>query len=272
MLLILMSDGSLPGMISVTILTKDSARHLRKVFKALSAFEEVLVLDTGSSDETLTIAREFANVRVHPTQFKGFGPLHNEAAALARHDWILSLDSDEVMTPELSREIAALALDDGCVYSISRHNYFNGKWIRWCGWYPDRHVRLYNKKRTQFTDAPVHEGIMRNGLRLVELHAPVAHYSYTCVADFLTKIQRYSDLFAQQHQGKVSSSLSKVIVHSLATFIKSYVFKRGFLGGREGFLISTSNAVSTFYRYMKLREANQKRITDVTDPHVPSCR
>jgi glycosyltransferase involved in cell wall biosynthesis len=255
-------------MISVTILTKDSARLLRKVLNALSAFEEVLVLDTGSSDETLAIAREFANVRVHSTHFKGFGPLHNEAAALARHDWILSLDSDEVMTPELSREIAALALDDGCVYSISLHNYFNGKWIRWCGWYPDRHVRLYNKKRTRFTDAPVHEEIIGDGLREIALRAPVAHYSYTCVADFLTKIQRYSDLFAQQHRGKVSSSLSKAIGRGLAAFVKSYVLKRGFLGGPEGFLISTSNAISAFYRYMKLLEANQKRVSDVTDPHV----
>src|SRR6202142_322498 len=109
-------------MISVTILTKNSARHLYQVLDAVRAFDEVVILDSGSSDDTLEIAREFPNVKMHTTRFKGFGALHNEASALARNDWILSLDSDEVMTTELVREITALPLNEHAVYSVCMHN------------------------------------------------------------------------------------------------------------------------------------------------------
>ena len=261
-----------PAMISVTILTKDSARHLHKVLHAVRGFDEVVVLDSGSSDETLAIARQFPNVRVYSTQFKGFGPVHNEAAAFARNDWILSLDSDEVITPALVQEIAGLSLDEGCVYSLSMHNFYNGKWIRWCGWHPDEHVRLYHRKRTRFTDAPVHEAVITNGLRKISLGAPVEHYSYTCVADFLTKTQRYSELFAQQHQGKTRSSVAKAIAHGIGAFLKNYVVKRGFLGGREGFIISVTGGVCGFYKYMKLLEANERLASHAADPDVPSGR
>jgi glycosyltransferase involved in cell wall biosynthesis len=245
-------------MISVTILTKDSAQHLRKVLNALRSFDDVVVLDSGSSDNTLAIAAEFPNVQAHSTQFKGFGPLHNEAAALARHDWILSLDSDEVITPELCREIGSVSLDESCVYSVSLHNFFNGKWIRCCGWYPDDHVRLYNRKSTRFTDAQVHEEIIGDGLQTIDLRGPIEHYSYSSISDFLTKTQRYSDLFAQQNQGKTRSSVFKALTHGFAAFLRSYIVKRGFLGGREGLVISMTSAFCGFYKYMKLLEANER--------------
>ena len=259
-------------MISVTILTKDSARTLPQALHAARSFDEVIVLDSGSSDGTLAIARGFANVQVHSTQFKGFGPLHNEAAGLARHDWILSLDSDEVMTPALCQELAALSLDPGCVYSLLMHNYYNGKWIRYCGWHPDKHARLYNRKRTRFTDAQVHEAIILDGLNEVTLSAPVEHYSYTCIADFLTKAQRYSDLFTQQHQGRTRSSVSKAVLHGLGAFLKNYLVKRGFMAGREGFVISVTSAVCGFYKYMKLLEANERGSSDAAHSDVPPSR
>jgi glycosyltransferase involved in cell wall biosynthesis len=245
-------------MISVTILTKNSARHLPRVLNALRSFDDVVVLDTGSSDHTLAIARSCANTRVFSTEFKGFGPLHNEAAGLARHDWILSLDSDEVITPELIQEIAGIGLDVSCVYSVSLHNFFNDKWIRCCGWYPDEHVRLYNRKRTRFTDAQVHEEIILDGLHTVALHSSVEHYSYTCIDDFLTKTQRYSDLFAQQHQGKTRSSTAKALLHGLGAFLRNYLVKRGVFAGREGLLISVTGGFCGFYKYMKLLEANER--------------
>jgi glycosyltransferase involved in cell wall biosynthesis len=244
--------------ISVTILTKDSARYLHTVLQSVRSFAEVVVLDSGSSDETLSIARRFPNVKVFTTQFKGFGLLHNEASALAQHDWILSLDSDEVMTEGLAREIAALRLEEGCVYAFPRRNYYNGKVIRGCGWSPDRQLRLYHRKRTRFTEAQVHEGVIVTGLRKVALSEPVDHYSYHGVADFLTKMQRYSELFAKEHQGKMRSSLGIAIGHSLAAFLKSYVVKRGIACGQEGFIISVYNANMAFYKYLRLHEANQR--------------
>ena len=247
-----------PLPISVTILTKDSARLLREVLEALRSFDEVVILDNGSKDTTLEIAGEFPNVKIHRTEFKGFGPLHNEAAALARHDWILSLDSDEVISPELLVEIRALTLDDNCVYSVSMKNFYNGKWIRWCGWHPDRHVRFYNRKRTRFSDAQVHEGILTEGLREVALQNPVNHFSYTSVADFIAKTQRYSELFAQENRGRKKSSISIAVARGSAAFLKSYFLKRGFLGGREGFIISAYQSFVTYYKYLKLLEANER--------------
>jgi glycosyltransferase involved in cell wall biosynthesis len=245
-------------MISVTVLTKNSARHLFKVLDSVRSFDEVVILDSGSSDDTLAIASQFPNVKVHTAQFKGFGALHNEAAALARNDWIFSLDSDEVMTPELVREVTSLSLDPDSVYSVAMHNYYNGKWIRWCGWYPDRHIRLFHRGKTRFTEDEVHERIIANGFREIALAGPVKHYSFSCAADFLTKAQFYSDLFAQQYQGKKTSSLGKAVWHGSGAFVKSFFLKRGFLDGREGLTISVGNAIGTFYKYLKLLEANEK--------------
>ncbi len=242
--------------ISVTILTKNSQPYLREVLKALHSFDEVVVCDTGSTDDTLDIAQQFSNVILYQKPFIGFGPTHNIASSLARHDWILSIDSDEVVTPQLAQEIQGLILTRGCVYSLSRRNDYKGKWIKWCGWYPDRQIRLYNRRETQFTDAQVHESIISAHLKEVFLKSPLLHYSYANISDFLTKMQSYSSLFATQYQGCKSSSMSKAIVHGLFAFLKSYIWKRGFLGGSEGLEISIYNGNTAFYKYLKLAEAN----------------
>ncbi|MCE2982556.1 MAG: glycosyltransferase family 2 protein [Parachlamydia sp.] len=244
--------------ITVTILTKNSQQYLEEVLLALNKFEEVLIADTGSTDQTLSIAHKFPNVTVHRLPFEGFGPTHNKASALARNDWILSIDSDEVLTPELFDEIARLKLDSRSVYSMPRRNEYRGKWIKWCGWHPDRQVRLYHRQGTRFTDAQVHESVMTQGMQLITLHSPLRHYSYTSVEDFLSKMQAYSTLFAQQNQGKKSSSFSKALSHGLYAFFKSYFVKKGVLGGREGFEISFYNAATAYYKYLKLAELNNK--------------
>src|ERR1700733_4049105 len=138
--------------ISVTILVKNGQKHIEKVLTALQSFDEVALLDTGSDDQTLAIAARFANVTIHKSPFLGFGRSHNLLSSLAKHDWILSLDADEVLTKELGDEIASLKLQPGTVYSFWRKNYYRGKWIRGCGWYPDRVVRLYNKTETSFSN------------------------------------------------------------------------------------------------------------------------
>jgi glycosyltransferase involved in cell wall biosynthesis len=244
--------------LSVTVLTKNSQKYLSEVLSALQSFEEVLVCDTGSQDKTLEIARRFPNVTLYERPFIGFGPTHNVASQLAKHDWILSIDSDEIVTPALASEIQALALTRGCVYSFPRHNEYRGKWIRWCGWHPDRQIRLYNRLDTQFTEAQVHEAIDSRHLNEIHLHSPLRHYSYDHVGDFLHKMQSYSSLFALQYQGKKSSSLSKAIAHGCYAFFKSYILKRGVMGGQEGFEISFYNANTAFYKYLKLAEANRQ--------------
>jgi glycosyltransferase involved in cell wall biosynthesis len=246
-------------MISVTILTKNSAETLAATLDSLKTFDDVLILDTGSTDATLEIAKKYPNVTVRTMQFLGFGATHNVASALASRDWILSVDSDEVLSPELVDELHALPLDPACVYSIARLNYLNGKQIKWCGgWHPDRVIRLYNKQKTAFDQSQVHEKVISKGLQEIQLHHPMHHTPYRQMADFLNKMQAYSTLFATQHAEKRSASLGKAILHSWFAFFKSYVLKRGFMGGKEGAIISFYNAHTAFYKYLKLDEANKK--------------
>jgi glycosyltransferase involved in cell wall biosynthesis len=257
--------------ISVTILTKNSAKHLQNVLEALSSFEEVLLYDNGSEDETFSIADKFTNVRVERGPFLGFGPTHNRATSLAKHDWILSIDSDEVVTDELVDEIQKLQLNPQAVYSISRKNFYNGKWIKGCGWYPDRVARLYNRKQTSFTDAQVHEGVRCEGMEVTPLLSPMIHYSYDSTDQFISKMQNYSSLFAKQNSGK-KSSLGKAILHGLAAFFKSYVIKRGFLDGREGFIISIYNGNTAFYKYLKLAEQSWAQMRRCPEEKASCCK
>ncbi len=245
-------------MISITILTKNSEKHLEKVLDALVDFDEVLIYDTGSIDKTLEIASRYSNTRTFEGPFEGFGATHNKASQMAGHDWILSIDSDEVLTPELKEEIFNLQLDPLTVYSFPRKNYYNGKWIKWCGWHPDRVVRLYNKKKTRFTSSDVHERVVADGFKHCLLKGAVKHYPYGGTADFLSKMQHYSELFARQNAGKKKASFFKALFRGWFAFFKSFFLKRGFLGGKEGFIISLYNANTAFYKYVKLSETNQR--------------
>lgn len=245
-----------PNQISVTVLTKNSQKYLKEVLSSLTQFDEVVLYDTGSKDDTMSIAREFKNVKIFEAPFEGFGPTHNKATNVCTNDWVLSIDSDEVVSPEMAQEILNTNLKNNCVYSFPRNNYFNGKWIKWCGWYPDKQYRLYNRKCTKFTDAQVHESIIVDGQDVVDMKNPIIHYSYASISDFLVKMQFYSELFANQNVGKKSSSLGKALLHSYFTFFKNYILKRGFLGGYEGFVISKYNADTAYYKYLKLYEKN----------------
>lgn len=244
-------------MISVTVLTRNSEKYLSQVLSSLQSFDEVVIYDSGSTDKTFQIAEKFPNIKVYKGTFIGFGPTHNVASNLAKNDWVLSIDSDELATPEMVQEIKNLILDDSCVYSFPRNNYFNGKWIKWCGWYPDKQIRLYNRKKTCFSNAQVHEAIVSKNLRVISLKGAIVHYSYETISDFLSKMQSYSELFAEQNRGKKSSSPIKAILHGFFAFFKSYVLKKGFLGGYEGYVISTYNAHTAYYKYLKLYEKNR---------------
>ncbi len=242
-------------MLSVTILTKNCQDTLAKTLDSLKNFPEVLVYDTGSTDQTLSIAALYPNVRVVKGIFQGFGPTHNSASQLASQEWILSIDSDEVLSEELVQEIFHLTLDPSHIYQIDRRNYFNGKWIKGCGgWYPDPVIRLYNRTATQFSGAAVHEKILVKNLSLKTLKGPLFHTPYRSIDDFLLKMQTYSTLFAEQNRGKKKASLLKALLHSWSAFLKSYLFKKGIFQGKEGLIISLYNAHTTFYKYLKISD------------------
>jgi len=241
--------------ISVVILTKNSSKYLKQVLHAVREFDEVVILDNGSTDDTMNIARTFENVVVHEHEFIGFGPLKNYASSLAKNDWVLSLDSDEILTKEFIDSLKNKNLDPQSVYTIERMNYYKEKKIQYC-WNNDIIVRLYHKNSTKFNDRYVHEGIESNGLHVELLNGSIKHYSYSSISEFMIKADRYSTLFAEQHAGKSKSSPGKAISHALFAFIKTYILKRGFLDGYIGLVISYTQASEKFYKYMKLYEKN----------------
>lgn len=248
------------GMISVCILTKNSSAALKATLDSVRSFTEVIILDNGSTDETCSLAESYSNVKLIRTPFIGFGPLRNQAAGLARHDWILSLDSDEVLSTDLIQELSNLNKDRKIAYSFPRHNYYRGKRIRGCGWDPEYVTRLYHRHSTRFSNALVHEALIAN--RCIQLQFPILHTPYRTTADFLSKMQHYSTLFAEQNQGKKKSSFIKAIVHGFYAFFRSYILQMGIFCGPEGFIISYYNANTTFYKYLKLAEvATQKNHT-----------
>ncbi|MCX6950923.1 MAG: glycosyltransferase family 2 protein [Verrucomicrobia bacterium] len=254
-----LSDSAAIAPISATVLTKNSEATLAAVLVALGWCDEVVVLDTGSTDGTLALAASFANVSLHRLggPFPGFGRAHRRAVELARHNWILSVDSDEVVTPALAAEIAALTLDPRTVYSVPFQNYFNGKHITTCGWSPDRHERLFNRTATNFCASEVHERVGTAGLAVAALRHPIAHYSYRSAGDFLRKMDAYSRLFAEQHAGRKKTGPGRAVARAAWAFFKSYVIERGCLQGAEGLTISAYKSQVVFWKYLRLHEANR---------------
>jgi glycosyltransferase involved in cell wall biosynthesis len=245
-------------MISIVMLTNNSAKTIKKALDALIAFGEVIILDTGSEDNTLEIAKSYKNTKIYFEKFDGFGPIRNRGSLLAKNDWILALDSDEIISKKLETELLQINLDPEYIYGFNFHNFFNNKHIKSCGWHPEKHIRLYNKKRTFFSDSLVHEKLIQKNLKIKYLENPILHFSYRKIDDFLQKMSKYSTLFAIQNKNKKKSSFSKAIIHGFFAFFKSYIIKRGFLAKKEGFIISLYNANTAFYKYLKLAEINSK--------------
>lgn len=243
--------------ISATILLKGFPPHLHRVVSSLQQLDEVLVYSNEADMGALAMLGGFPNVRIVVGDFFGFGPTHNYASEQAKHDWILSIDSDEVASEALIAEIQLLKLDPMTVYTIPRRNLYKGKWIKGCGWWPDYALRLYNKKNTCFSNAQVHESIETRGMKTVKLKNFLEHYSYNSISDFLVKMEVYSDLFAKEWVGKKKSSPLKATLRGAFAFFKSYILKGGIRDGYAGYLISSYNGHTAFYKYLKLYEANK---------------
>lgn len=245
-------------MISVVMLCKNSSETLKKALGALIDFNEVIIIDTGSTDSSLDIAKSYSNVQIFSQEFVGYGSLRNEGARYAKNDWILAIDTDEILSDDLKNEILKKVLDQYCIYGFYFHNYYNDKLIKCCGWQNEKHLRLYNKNKTNFSESLVHEKLLDKDLKTEYFNAHISHFSYRKIDDFLQKMSKYTTLFAEQNKNKKKSSLSKAILHGLFAFFKSYILKKGFLAKKEGFIISIYNANVAFYKYLKLYEINSK--------------
>ena len=241
--------------ITAYTLTFNEAGQIRDVLESIKWADEIIVVDSFSTDGTPDIARQYG-AKIVSEKFFGFGRLRNLALDAAKHDWILSVDSDERCTPELATEVrreVQQPRDDA--YLVPRKNYFMGRWIRHCGWYPDyRQPQFFNRAKMRYRDDLVHEWYEVNG-RLGRLTEHVLQYPWPTVDRAMAKLQRYSGLMAerQQKEGK-RASWSKLVFSPTAVFVKMYVLKRGFLDGTPGLVISGLYAHYTFLKYAKLWE------------------
>ena len=233
--------------ISVCILVKNAQNTLPQCLESLREFGEIVLLDNNSTDKTLQIAQEFntayKNLRIEKSEFIGFGALKNLCVSYAKNEWILSIDSDEVLENEALSEIKALDLKQNCVVALGRKNLYDGEWIKACGWYPDFVWRIFNKNFTGFNDNFVHESVkIPQNAEKIYLKNALKHYAYDSIEALLDKLQRYSTLYAQRNLDK-SSSMGKALLRSFWSFLRNYFFKKGFLYGYKGFMISVCNAL-----------------------------
>lgn len=241
--------------ISATIVALNEERNIARAVRSLACADEVVVVDSGSSDRTRELAAGLG-ARVVEEPWRGYAAQKNFAAACAAHDWILSLDADEEVGPELNAEIVKLKNEgpraDG--YSFPRMARYLGKWIRHSGWYPDRKVRLYRRDRARWVGDYVHESVRVDGTS-AELHGDLLHYTCDSLGEHLRTLDRYTTLAAQElHARGRSAGLLQLTVSPAWTFVRSYVLQRGFLDGAEGFTIARMAALYTFRKYSKARQ------------------
>ncbi|ASK28266.1 glycosyltransferase family 2 protein [Neisseria chenwenguii] len=246
---------------TAAMLVKNSERYLEEVLTALADFDEVLLLDNGSTDRTFDIAKEFPNVSYYKHDFNGFGPMKNLAAKLAQNDWIFSIDSDEIPDAGLIESIreAVAANRENAVYILSRLNHYNGRPIKGCGWYPDIIPRLYHRGFTRFSDRQVHEAlVLPPETDKRALDGRLKHYSFENAEGLIRKMQQYSSLYADENRYKKGATPFKALLHGAVSFVKNYFLKRGFAYGSDGLTISVANAQGSYYKYVKLYERNRQ--------------
>lgn len=249
--------------ISVIIIVKNAEQTLLECLNSLKDFDEIILLNNESSDDTLKIAKEFqkefANLHIYHSIFIGFGALKNLALGYAKNDWILSIDADEVLETGCLKEIEILELQKENILALSRKNLYKGEWIKACGWSPDFVLRIFNKNFTRFNDNLVHESlILPLDTQKIYLKNRLKHYAYKDISHLIDKMQYYSSLWAKQNMHKKSGVL-KANLRAFWTFFRNYFLKNGFLYGYKGFIISFCSALGTFFKYMKLYEL-QKQI------------
>ena len=249
--------------ISAVIITMNEERNIARCLRALSWVDEIIVVDTDSTDNTTAIA-ERMGARVHSIAWKGYGPTKQYAVDRATGDWVLSIDADEIVTSELTDEIRAVidSPDAADGYFLPRLTNFIGRWVYHSQWYPDFVLRLFRRGKGRFTDALVHEKIIVDG-QTAHLKTPLLHFSYPDLASYFRKTAKYNDLGGKDSLrcGKKAGAIS-MILRPIATFYRHFVFKLGFLDGWAGFFIGILSAHRNYCKYSHLRKldaAGQER-------------
>ena len=241
--------------LTVTVITHNESASIDEALASVSWADEIVVVDSHSTDDTAALARRHT-ARVEVRDWPGYGAQKNYAASLASHDWILSIDADERVTPPLAAEIRAL-LEGGPAlagYRIPRVSSYLGRWIRSTDWYPDLHLRLYDRRAARWSERKVHESVQISG-PTGRLRGEMLHYPYRDISEHLAKIDRYTTLTAEQWaaEGRRASAFQAFVYPRLA-FLRNYLLRAGFRDGRTGLLVSSLNSYYVFLKYAKLLE------------------
>jgi glycosyltransferase involved in cell wall biosynthesis len=255
----------MPGTLSVAIITLNEAANLPRTLASVRFAGEIVVLDSGSTDQTTQIA-ESAGARLIEEPWKGFARQKNAAIASTAGDWVLSLDADEEVSPELAEEIQALLAGDPLfsAYRMPRLNHFLGRPLRHGGYWPDRKLRLFRRGVARFEDRPVHE-TMRASCPVGTLKGPLIHRCRSTLTEYIDHMNRYSSAAAEMliRDGRTSRSLPAFLgdafVNPAATFLYNYFLRLGFLDGREGLLQHANHAAYTHWKFVKAWHGAQSR-------------
>lgn len=239
--------------VSVVIVTKDEERNIRDALESVREFEEVVVVDAFSADSTVEICKRYTP-RVFQQEWAGYAKQKQAAVDLATKEWVLILDADERVTPELKRELAGKigeGIRDG--FYLPRKNFFLGKWIRHSGWWPDYTLRLFRKEVSHVEYREVHEKVVVKG-SVGYLEEPMEHYTYRTIAEYLRKMEQYSTLSANELCMKKTTPLLSIMVNPVLVFIKMFLLRQGFRDGMHGFILAGLYSVYTFLKYAKIWE------------------
>jgi len=254
-----MNNGTGKAPLAVAIITKDEEHNLSACLQSASFAAQIVVVDSGSADGTIKIARDFGcDVFVEPWR-GGFGAQKQFAIDQCRQPWILVLDADERVPPETAAAIKEiLAAREPAGYSFPRKNFFQGRWIRHAGWWPDRLTRLFRQGRGGMSAAAVHEGVIVSGL-VTSLDCPIEHYTDGDLSRILKKIDRYStlgarDAYAAGRRATVAGALARAGL----TFFQDYVWRLGMLDGSQGLTLAATDGINKFFKYAKLAEITRQ--------------
>jgi glycosyltransferase involved in cell wall biosynthesis len=262
--------------LTVTVITRDEAANIGAALQSVSWADEIVVVDSQSTDDTVAIARPLAT-RVEVREWPGYGAQKNYAATIASNDWIFSLDADERITPALAGEIHALLATEPPRkgYRVPRVAYHLGRWVRTTDFYPDYQARLYDRRSARWTGLYVHESVSVDG-GSGQLVNELQHYSFRDLRDQLERINHYTTLAARQmyERGHRTGPLG-IVAHPPAAFLRNYLLRRGFLDGTVGLTISLMNSYSVFLKFAKLWELqnnSQRPTTNAQPPPTPTSQ
>lgn len=239
---------------SVIVITRNESANIEACLKSASFSDDIIVVDSESTDDTVAKAMQHTD-RVFVRPWSGFGPAKQFAADQAKHDWILWLDADERVMPELAEELRTLEPGPAfAAYTVARRAFFLGRWIRHSGWYPGRVARLFDKRRARFNDAAVHEGLEIDG-NIGALKNDLLHYTDPNIYHYFEKFNRYTTLATEglERKGK-RFSVSDLLLRPFWQFLRMYIIRLGFLDGRQGLLLALFSSAYVYTKYAKLWE------------------